>query len=178
MRYLILHGYEGSGPDHWQTWLAGRLRAAGHEVAYPALPDPYRPRFERWLRVLDAERTPGDVVICHSAGCCLWLHHRARGGPPAARALLVAPPLPEPMLPAIAGFYPVPLAHGIGAEARVVCSDADPWCPPGATAAFAEPLGVPVDVLPGAGHINAESGFGPWPAAEAWAYGVNQGIDT
>jgi predicted alpha/beta hydrolase family esterase len=25
------------------------------------------------------------------------------------------------------------------------------------------------DVLLGAGHINPEAGYGPWPAAEAWA---------
>ena len=23
--YLILHGYQASGPGHWQTWLAARL---------------------------------------------------------------------------------------------------------------------------------------------------------
>jgi uncharacterized protein len=31
-----------------------------------------------------------------------------------------------------------------------------------------EPLGILGDVLPGAGHLNPETGFGPWPAAEAW----------
>ena len=29
LRALILHGWQGSGPDHWQSWLAGRLTAAG-----------------------------------------------------------------------------------------------------------------------------------------------------
>jgi predicted alpha/beta hydrolase family esterase len=28
-----------------------------------------------------------------------------------------------------------------------------------------------VDVLHGAGHVNPEAGFGPWPAGEAWCYG-------
>jgi predicted alpha/beta hydrolase family esterase len=28
-------------------------------------------------------------------------------------------------------------------------------------------------VLAGAGHINVESGYGPWPAAEAWCYGAS-----
>ena len=37
--FLILHGLEGSGPEHWQSWVAGRLRARGHQVAYPDLPD-------------------------------------------------------------------------------------------------------------------------------------------
>ncbi len=34
--FLILHGYLGSGPDHWQTWLAARLRAAGEKTAVDA----------------------------------------------------------------------------------------------------------------------------------------------
>ena len=37
--YLILHGYQGSGPGHWQTWLAGRLRSGDAKVHYPDLPD-------------------------------------------------------------------------------------------------------------------------------------------
>lgn len=179
MRFLLLHGYEGNGPDHWQTWLAGRLRDAGHDVAYPDLPDPFAPRLEPWLQALRAlDPQPQDVVLCHSLGCCLWLHHRARGGRPARRTLLVAPPLPDPMVPEIADFFPVPLTPAIGVDARVVCSDDDPWCPLGAVDAYARPLDVPHDLLPGAGHVNADAGFGPWPAAERWAYAENQGIET
>ena len=67
-RFLILHGWEGSGPEHWQSWLAERLRAAGEVVAYPALPDPYAPRLGAWLRALDAERVAAAVgqtrVVC------------------------------------------------------------------------------------------------------------------
>ena len=36
---LIVHGLGGSGPDHWQTWLASRLAARGVSVSYPDLPD-------------------------------------------------------------------------------------------------------------------------------------------
>ena len=45
--YLILHGYQGSGPGHWQTWLAGRLRAGDAVVHYPDLPDADRPQLRR-----------------------------------------------------------------------------------------------------------------------------------
>ena len=178
VRVLILHGYEGSGPGHWQPWLADRLRAAGHDVAFPELPDPHHPRLERWLAALDELRTGGEVVVCHSLACCLWLHHRAAGGPPADRVLLVAPPHPEPMLDELASFFPVPLEPGLVPEARIVCSDDDPYNPSGAIERYVEPLGAPVDVLAGAGHVNTASGFGPWPAVEAWVYGENQGIDT
>ena len=52
-----------------------------------------------------------------------------------------------------------------------MCSDDDPYCPEGAAALYGEPLGLPVDLLDGAGHVNPDAGFGPWPAAEAWCYG-------
>ena len=181
MRALILHGYEGNGPDHWQSWLAGELRAAGHDVAYPDLPDPLHPDLEAWLGVVEAERrSEDDVVVCHSLACLLWLHHRARGGAPAARVLLVAPPGPSAAqaLPALAGFFPALLDPALAAGARLAASDDDPYCPEDAREAYARPLGLASDLLPGAGHINPDSGFGPWPAVLAWAQGAKNGVDA
>ena len=199
--FLILHGLQGSGPGHWQTWLAARLRADAERVAYPDFPDAEMPSLHAWRGVLDGELAAlpaGDVVvICHSLSCLLWLHHVAEGGVQAARVLLVAPPSETAGVPEIAGFFPVPLpALAAGARlvsppseasgvpeiagffpaplpalpegARLVCSDDDPYCPEGAAALYGEPLSIPVDVLPGAGHINPEAGFGQWPAVEAW----------
>src|SRR5688572_20402318 len=94
--FLILHGWGGSGPEHWQTWLA--------------------------------ERADEHTVVCHSLACCLWLHHRARGGPPAQRVLLVAPPCLDPPPPELASFFPVPREPPLGDNARLVCSDDDPYC--------------------------------------------------
>ena len=169
--FLILHGLGASGPGHWQTWLAARLRADGERVAYPDLPDADLPSLPAWREVLDGELAAlpaGEtVVICHSLSCLLWLHHIAEGGAQADRALLVAPPSESAGLPEIAEFFPVPLPRLAGG-ARLVCADNDPYCPEGAETLYGEPLGIPVDVLPGAGHLNPETGFGPWPAAEAW----------
>jgi len=55
--FLILHGLEGSGSEHWQTWLAGRLRERGLEVAYPDLPDG-RPQYG--VRVTDVPKQGPD----------------------------------------------------------------------------------------------------------------------
>jgi len=49
-----------------------------------------------------------------------------------------------------------------------VCSDDDPYCPEGADELYGRPLRIPYDVLPGKGHLNPETGLGPWPAVEAW----------
>jgi predicted alpha/beta hydrolase family esterase len=181
--FLILHGYQGSGPEHWQTWLAGRLRDAGEIVAYPDLPDPFAPRPDLWREALARELAalPGEpVVIAHSLACALWLHHCSApvlAGVRAARVLLVAPPsaagAPAPILP----FFPVPLdpaaVAAAAAETRLVCAPDDPYCPEDAARVYGEPLGIPVDVLPGAGHINPDAGHGPWPEAAAWCYGAS-----
>jgi predicted alpha/beta hydrolase family esterase len=163
--YLILHGYQGSGPGHWQTWLAGRLRSGDAKVHYPDLPDADHPRLDAWLDAvageLDAIGEP-PVVLCHSLACIVWMHHVAAGGKPAARVLLVAPPSATGVPDELKSFVPAP---GVTVpDGRLVCSDNDPYCPEGAVSLYGA-----ADVLPGAGHINPDAGYGPWPAVEAWA---------
>jgi predicted alpha/beta hydrolase family esterase len=171
--FLILHGYQGSGPEHWQTWLAERLAAAGERVAYPDLPDPHEPSLPAWRAALASELRDGQTVLSHSLACILWLHHCddpvAEARPD--RVLLVAPPSPASEFEPIRAFFPAPLAAPLVADTRLVCSDDDPHCPEGAAALYGEPLGLEIDLLEGARHINPESGFGPWPAVEAWCYG-------
>ena len=176
--FLILHGLEGSGPDHWQSWLASRLRDRGERVSYPHLPDPLDPHPADWVRALDAELATLDtpVVLCHSLACLLWLRFVARPNAErlASRVLLVAPPWRDDLEP-VARF----LDHGArsrdltraAGETLIVCSDDDPYCPPGAVETYAEPLGIPAHVMPGAGHVNTDAGFGEWPAVETWALG-------
>ena len=110
------------------------------------------------------------IVICHSLACLLWLHHVAEGGAQADRLLLVAPPSESAGLAEIAAFFPAPLP-ALAAGARLVCSDDDPYCPEGAATLYGEPLGIPTDVLPGAGHLNPETGYGPWPAGRGLVRG-------
>lgn len=180
--FLILHGLEGSGAGHWQRLLAARLDERGLDVRFPALPGADDPDPDAWLAVLAEEigDRRGWSVICHSLSCLLWLRACARADAPlgAARALLVAPPC-RADLPPLQRF----LRHGAGAadvaaaadESLIVASDDDPYCPQGAGPKYADPLGLGLVVLPGAGHINVESGYGEWPAVEAWALGESPG---
>ena len=169
--FLILHGLQGSGPGHWQTWLAARLRADGERVAYPDLPDADLPSLARgaacsrasWPPCRPARRSSSAIRCRACCGCTTW--PRAARRPTAL--LLVAPPSESAGVPEIAAFFPVPLP-ALADGARLVCSDNDPYCPEGAATLYGEPLGIPADVLPGAGHLNPEAGYGPWPAVEAW----------
>lgn len=169
--FLILHGWQGSGPEHWQTWLADRLGARGERVLYPALPDRDEPRLDAWLSALDRhleEAGDGVRVLCHSLGCILWFHHAARRPQPVARALLVAPP--SVVYPEFASFFPVPydaaLVRAAAAETLLVAGEGDPYCPPRADRAFPA---LDAHVVPGGAHLNTDAGYGPWPWAEEWA---------
>lgn len=185
--FLLLHGLEGSGPTHWQTWLAARLREKGLEVSFPDLPEADNPHLDRWLVALDEALEPlppaETTVICHSLGSLLWLHHAARSPTqPVARALLVAPPQPDIDDPQSPGFRPVPLDRdGVAAaagETLLVCSTDDPWCPPETSRRIGDETGVPIAWLTQAGHVNASAGFGSWPAVEAWAAKTNKTADS
>jgi uncharacterized protein len=173
---LIVHGLGGSGPGHWQTWLSRRLREQGVGVSYPDLPDPDEPRLVAWLGAVLAEverlGPEGLVVACHSLGAVTWLHLAARGDRRLAeRVLLVAPPSAGAGVPEIAEFVPAPLDAVAAARSadstRFVCArTGDPYRPEGPD--LFEPLGMPIDVVEGGGHLNTDAGYGPWPAVEAW----------
>ncbi|MFE9258152.1 RBBP9/YdeN family alpha/beta hydrolase [Streptomyces sp. NPDC006879] len=191
--FLLLHGWQNQRPaGHWQHWLAGELRSAGHQVRYPQLPDPDHPRLTHWLSALDRELAAmapepagGRTVLCHSLGCLLWMHAVARDGgiaTPVDRVLLVAPPSPSVLdrHPEISGFAPPSLAERQLAKAahatRLVCSDDDPYAPEGAAALFGEPLGIPVDLLAGQGHLDMDAGYGMWPTLLSWCLDPGRSI--
>jgi uncharacterized protein len=177
--FLILHGIENHRPpEHWQFLLAAQLVERGHEVRYPALPDPDAPALERWLSALSSELSAvgGDerVVVCHSLACLLWFR-AAEGGlaGPVDRLLLVAPPASERVPDGGASFRldsfdADAVRSSVNGDIAIACSDADPYNPPGAQSLYGEPLEVAVRIFEGAGHITPETGFGPWPFATRW----------
>jgi hypothetical protein len=184
LRVLILHGWQGSGPGHWQTWLADRLREQDVHVQYPDLPDCDVPCPDRWGAALHREmralaREDGErVVVAHSLGCVLWLREAAAisAAQRVDRVALVAPPCPGAKVPELANFYPTgadkAAIDAAAGHTRLVCSDDDAYCPGrGAAEHWGGPLEVTVDLIRGAGHLNLESGYGPWPEMEAWCLG-------
>jgi predicted alpha/beta hydrolase family esterase len=176
MAVLILHGWQGNTGDHWQTWLAERLRA-DYDVRYPELPDADDPSPRAWDAALRDELAAAGndpVLVCHSLACALWLRAVA-GGAHAGRVLLVAPPAPDSVHPEVARFFPTgadaaAVAAAAG-ETRLVCADDDPYCPGGAARIYGEPLALDADVIRGSGHLNTDAGYGPWPDVEAWVRG-------
>jgi predicted alpha/beta hydrolase family esterase len=174
-RFLILHGIENRRPpEHWEHWLAERLRDHGEQVAYPQLPNPDAPRLADWAELLRAELGMlggGErVVVCHSLGTTLWMLAAPRAS--ADRVLLVAPPGRRTLVrlaPSFAERRIDPATAGAAAaQSTLVCSDSDPYNPDGEGPGLGEAMGARVQVVPGAGHLTVDDGFGPWPAVEAW----------
>ncbi len=76
MRILGVHGFRSSPHQHFWPWLVRELRAQGHEVIVPELPNPEAPDPDEWTKVmLDAARTLSDqdILIGHSLGGALAL---------------------------------------------------------------------------------------------------------
>ena len=102
-----------------------------------------------------------------SVAGCLTAEERAD------RVLLVAPPAPEVLAgyPEVEEFARVPRDPAALARAatstRLAASDDDPYWPGGAVPGY-EGLGLDVDLLPGQGHLDPDSGYGGWPSVEAW----------
>ena len=177
--FLILHGiaYDGSR-DHWHNRLARRLEELGHTVSYPQLPSPDAPRLADWLAILRRElgamAKPGTerVVICHSLGCLLWIHHVAEPSRPVDRLLLVAPPddaqVPLPGDEFRVGHPDAASIRGSSIAApRLVRGDLDPYSPSGVPE-WAVESGCVITRLAGAAHLNPDDGHGPWPSCERW----------
>ena len=175
---VVVPGWQGSGEGHWQTWLAAQLVEAGREVRYPEFADLDNPDLDDWIsalrRSLAGLPDDGFDVVAHSLGAVLWFHHVATGSdsPRPARVLLVSPPSPTTTIPEIASFFPPPLdidAVRHAADGTVlVASDNDEYIPEGIQAAYAVPLKIATTIVPNAGHLNTESGYGEWPNVLDW----------
>jgi predicted alpha/beta hydrolase family esterase len=182
-RFLILHGVENWRPrEHWQWWLAEQLRGRGEQVLYPQLPSPSSPALDAWLQVLHGELgqlgSGERIVVAHSCGAVLWL----LAAPELAdeervdRVALIAPPGPSAFVAPYRAFLPVDIDWEAVASASarppiVISSDKDPFCPEGSEgyrSVYTGALGLEHHVIPGAGHLSIEEGYGPWPAILDW----------
>lgn len=164
---LILPGLGNSGPDHWQShWerqdpTCERVSQGEWDV----------PCCENWVAQLSrtvAQRSTPAILVAHSSACALVAHWAVSAPlPQLARihgALLVAPSDPDnPNYPhGPVGFGPMPLRE-LPFPSVVVASSNDRYVSPEQARKYAAAWGGRLVLLQSAGHINASSGFGPWP---------------
>jgi|SRR5689334_14456150 serine hydrolase len=160
-RVLIVPGFGGSGPEHWQT----RWERADGSMVRIRMEDWNDRSCARWVEAIEAGiGSVGDpvVVVAHSAGCLAFVHWAARYRRRVGGALLVAVPDPDGVnFPAAEGFASVPLGK-LPYPSIVVSSCDDPYGDPRYSKACAEAWGSELVDVGMAGHINAASNLGDW----------------
>ena len=162
---LMVPGWNGSGPEHWQTRWETRLRT-GRRIGQA---DWDTPLCEDWVGRIIAEvalATRPAVLVAHSLGCIAVAHaaHKLPAGL-IAGAFLVAPPDLEgsDLWPAKEGeFWPPPMVS-LPCPSVLVASSTDPYCAPDRARQFSDAWGSTLIEAGDAGHINSASGHGPWP---------------
>ena len=162
---LIVPGIGGSGPDHWQSrWQAKLPTARRIEQA-----DWDHPNLKVWsgpIRDAMAEAERPVVLVAHSLGVIAAVHVLTSGDSgQVAGAFLVSPPAEAVIadIPEIAAdFRPYPPTF-LPCPATLVASRDDPYCPLETAEGLATRWGAAFVDAGAAGHINGDSGHGPWP---------------
>jgi predicted alpha/beta hydrolase family esterase len=169
---LIVPGLHSSGPDHWQTWfeqrIPGTVRVIQRDWRLASLPD-WASRVRR-----EIDRIPGRLwIVAHSFGALAAVQAAEDHNERIAGAMLVAPADPEKF--GVADYLP---DEALAFRTVVVASTNDDWMRLERAAYWADRWAAELVILGAAGHINAESGFGPWPEGLALFERLRQSADV
>lgn len=159
---ILVPGYGDSGPGHWQT-LWSETEPTYRRVRQQ---DWYQPQVEAWVDALDQEirqATRPVILAGHSLGCITIVEWATRRWADIRGALLVAPADTDRQ----PFFDTVPLRL-LPFPSILVASTNDPYLELDRAKQLAQCWGSRLINLGLAGHINVDSGFGPWPEGKKW----------
>lgn len=171
LNILIVPGYHGSGDAHWQTWLQqqipGAKRVAGIDWEQPIV--------HNWADAIIRELESSShktVIIAHSFGCLASAMAISNRPDHVAGAILVAPADPQRFglfgarkehianYPSIAELLP---DVSLNVPGLLIGSHNDPWMKLQHAYAWSKRWSLGFHDAGEVGHINVDSGFGPWP---------------
>ncbi len=164
IKTLLIPGLDGSPAPHWQYWWAATDPTA-LVVEQNSWSDPTP---EAWLTEIAAATLihPDAVLVGHSLGAVAIA--RLLAGWPQLRiggAILVAPAEPS-RSNRTRGFGRIPEVS-LDVPAIVAASRNDPWMDQERARDLSEVWGADFIDMGEAGHINVDSGYGPWPEGRA-----------
>lgn len=166
-RILIVPGYTNSGPNHWQSLWQAQLPNSDR-IQVSSWDEPERPD---WVAAIERSvaASPDPVIaVTHSLGCLALAFWAEQTQLTLRGALIVAPPNPDgPIFPVVCRGFSPPPRQRLPFPNIVVYSDNDPY----GSAEYARECiaawGSQAVALGNAGHINAKSNLGDWPAGRA-----------
>lgn len=169
---LIVPGFHGSGPAHWQSWmeqaLPGARRISGIDWEAPIL--------AQWSARLGEEIDGASQpvwIVAHSFGCLATAAALQGREDRICGVMFVAPADPERFvdngcrdspaqshLPSVARHLP---QGALNIPSLVVASCDDPWVKLKVAFYWASLWRSRFLNIGAAGHINVDAGYGPWP---------------
>ena len=166
--FLTIPGWNGSGPEHWQSiWEAKYANFRRVEQR-----EWHRPAREEWVDSIESmvQQAASPVyLVAHSLGCVAVAHWAAdRDAAGIAGAILVAPPwlsASERCPEELTSFVPIPAVR-LPFHSILVASENDPYLPIETAMRLARWWGSEFADVGRQGHINIASGHGPWAAGE------------
>lgn len=162
---LVLPGLGGGQTGTWYNRWIPRLQTARRIEQ----PDFWNPDRNMWVgnvtaAVRDAERPV--VLVAHSAGVITAVHAAAELPPgKVLGAFLVAPPDLDEIVheyPQVAALMPVPM-KALAFPSLMIASRDDPYASFEVAERYASAWGSRLIDSGNAGHLNVDSGHGPWP---------------
>jgi hypothetical protein len=181
IRYLILPGWQGSGPDHWQThWQKLLPNTTRVEQLDWLNPEP-----GAWVEQLEHSIATSNgpcVIIAHSLGCITLSHWAALASNSqlvkVSGALLVAPAdVERPGCPAaLQGFAPI-RSERLPFPSLLIGSSNDAAASAVRARQLAAQWGSEYVQLEDAGHINPKAGFSRWESGFAYLYQLQRQIE-
>ncbi len=161
---LIVPGYKGAAHDHWQSrWERNITSARMVEMG-----DWHKPVFEEWKASLVkavADTTKPVLLVGHSIGSQVIVQAAKEYEKPVAGAFLVAPPdVANPRIRPrhLMTFGPAP-TDPLPFPSMTIASRNDHFCEFSVAEEMAADWGSFFLDAGESGHINHESGHGPWP---------------
>ena len=166
---LVIPGLGGSGPDHWQS----RWEAKIPTVRRVVQADWENPGLAAWQERIVEEVARAErpvILVAHSLGVLAAAHAssflekgamsgKVKGGffvaPPSAKVLATIATVDPAFLTLPGEALPFP--------SLIIASRDDPFSPYAEAEALARVLGAELVDAGHSGHINIESGHGPWP---------------
>ena len=174
---LIVPGYRGSGDAHWQTWLENNLPNASRVRRI----DWSQPILSVWAGEVRREIQQASKplwIVAHSFGCLATAVAVSDRPEKVLGVVLVAPADPSRFhLLGCYGDHPLQDVHSshlipvtrvlplrpLDVDGVVISSENDLWLSQKAASELSSSWGLKLHSVGRAGHINAESGYGPWP---------------
>lgn len=161
---LFVPGFKNSGPDHWQTRWQDKL-STGRRVEQAEWTKPVK---EDWTAALIAAVNESErpvVLVAHSLGVPTVIHAIGGFKRPVGGAFFVAPPdvANENIRPRhLMTFGPYP-RDPLPFPSITVASRNDPFCAFDVAEDIAGAWGSLFLDAGEAGHLDSDSGYGPWP---------------